>query len=89
MDELVGMAAGMKSNTLAMEGQLRQRATLLDDTEVAMEHSLQQARKNKQRAKEIHGRRALQFVGCTAVCRAAASSLPRCESICALCAFTD
>lgn len=58
-DELVGMAAGMKSNTLAMEGQLRQRATLLDDTEEAMEHSLQQARKGKQRAKEIHSRWAL------------------------------
>lgn len=64
-DELVGMAEGMKSNTLAMEGQLRQRATLLDDTEEAMEHSLQQARKGKQRAKEIHSRWALLLLRCT------------------------
>jgi hypothetical protein len=32
------------------------RETLLDDTDAALEHSLQQARKSKQRAKEIHSR---------------------------------
>src|SRR4051812_12827821 len=55
-DELAGMAAGMKSNTLAMESRLRQRAVLLDGTETALEQSLQNAKKSKTRAKEIHTR---------------------------------
>lgn len=55
---------------------LCRRATLLDDTDAAMEHSLQQARKSKQRAKEIHAR-------CTAAVVCKMRHLP-CLALCAV-----
>ena len=39
-DELAGLAARLKSNTLAMEGRLKEREELLDGTETALDKSL-------------------------------------------------
>lgn len=39
-DELAGMAAQLKSSTLAIEGRLRERGQLLDSTEAALDGSL-------------------------------------------------
>ncbi|KAL4432858.1 hypothetical protein ABPG77_008184 [Micractinium sp. CCAP 211/92] len=60
-DELAGMAARLKSNTLAIEGRLRERAQLLDSTEAALDTSLQKTRESKERATQIHRRGRANF----------------------------
>ena len=50
------MAATLKGSSLAMEAQLRQRATLLQQTDEAMEHSLAQSKAAKAKAVDIHSR---------------------------------
>ncbi len=52
-DEMVGMAAVLKGNSLAMEEQLRRRGRLLDETEDAMNHSLHHSRVAKVKATEV------------------------------------
>lgn len=60
-DELAGMAAQLKSNTLAIEGRLKERGQLLDSTEAALDTSLRKTRESKERATEIHRRGRANF----------------------------
>lgn len=55
-DELAGLAASLKTNTLAMEGKLRDRAALLDGTEAALDTSLQRTKASAAKATDIHKR---------------------------------
>mmetsp|Transcript_17902 Transcript_17902/g.53903 ORF Transcript_17902/g.53903 Transcript_17902/m.53903 type:complete len:246 (+) Transcript_17902:275-1012(+) len=64
-DEMVGMAAVLKGNSLAMEEQLRRRGRLLDETEGAMQHSLEQSRAAKTKATEF---KSMQRVGFCKTC---------------------
>lgn len=49
-DELVGLAAAMKSNTLAMEAKVKERGALLDTTEAALDKSAGETRTAATRA---------------------------------------
>ncbi|KAL4458035.1 hypothetical protein ABPG75_012900 [Micractinium tetrahymenae] len=60
-DELAGMAARLKSNTLAIEGRLKEREQLLDSTETALDTSLRKTRESKERATQIHRRGRANF----------------------------
>lgn len=60
-DELAGMAAQLKSSTLAIEGRLRERGQLLDSTEAALDGSLRRTRESKERAAQIHRRGRANF----------------------------
>ncbi len=55
-EELAGMAASLKSSTLAVEGRLRERGQLLGATETALDHSLHHTRKSAAEAKKIHSK---------------------------------
>jgi hypothetical protein len=55
-EELAGMAASLKSSTLAVEGKLRERGQLLDTTETALDHSLHHTRRSAAEAKNIHSK---------------------------------
>ena len=55
-DEMVGMAATLKSSTLALEGRLRERDALLDETDDALQRSLDNARRSRARARQIYMR---------------------------------
>ena len=55
-DEMVGMAATLKSSTMALEGRLRERDALLDDTDDALQRSLDSARRSRARARQIYRR---------------------------------
>lgn len=53
-EELAGMAASLKSSTLAVEGKLRERGQLLDATETALDHSVQHTKRSAAEASRIH-----------------------------------
>ena len=55
-DEMVGMAATLKSSTLALSGRLRERDALLDETDDALQRSLDNARRSRARARQIYVR---------------------------------
>jgi hypothetical protein len=57
-DDLVGLAASLKANTLAMEGKVRERGSLLDSAEAALERSMQATKQSAAKATEIHNRSA-------------------------------
>ncbi len=62
-DEMVGMAATLKSSTLALEGRLRERDALLDETDDALQRSLDNARRSRARARQIY----MRCVSCSLV----------------------
>ncbi|KFM23405.1 hypothetical protein F751_1101 [Auxenochlorella protothecoides] len=53
-DELAVLAASLKSNTLAMEGRVRERGSLLDATETALDRSLVGVKASNLGATAIH-----------------------------------
>jgi hypothetical protein len=53
-DELASLAASLKTNTLAVEGRLKERAELLETTEAALDKSAQQTKRSAARAAQIH-----------------------------------
>lgn len=55
-EELAGMAASLKSSTLAVEGKLRERGQLLGVAETALDHSLHHTRKSAAEATRIHSK---------------------------------
>ncbi len=55
-DELVGLAAAMKSNTLAMEAKVKEREELLETTETALDKSATETRTAATRATGMHRR---------------------------------
>ncbi len=55
-DEMVGMAATLKSSTMALTGRLRERDALLDETDDALQRSLDSARRSRARARQIYKR---------------------------------
>jgi hypothetical protein len=55
-DELVAMAASLKTNTKAFESKLKERGALMDDTDFAIDKSLDHARKSVARSKTIYQR---------------------------------
>lgn len=60
-DELVGLAASLKTNTLAMEGKLRQRDQLLEGAEGLLDMSVTRTRASAAKAAAIHRRGSLNF----------------------------
>lgn len=52
-DELVGMAAAMRSSTAALEGRLAERGALLEDADDALQRSLDSTRRSRTRARRI------------------------------------
>lgn len=60
-DELVGLAAAMKSNTLALETKVQERGRLLDGTEAALNESSLATKTAVEKAKAIHRRGRLNF----------------------------
>lgn len=60
-DELVGLAAAMKSNTLALESKVHERGRLLDGTEMALNQSSYATKAAVVKAKAIHRRGRLNF----------------------------
>jgi hypothetical protein len=60
-DELADMAAALKGSTLAMEGRVRERATLLDSTEEALERSLAGTKAAGAKAAAVHRRGRVNF----------------------------
>lgn len=55
-DELADLAAAMKTNTLAMEAKVKERGTLLDGTEAALDKSLTQTKAASAKATVAHRR---------------------------------
>ncbi len=60
-EELAGMAAALKTNTLAMEGKVRDRGALLDSADAALERSAAGAREASARATAVHRRSRMNF----------------------------
>lgn len=60
-DELADMASALRSNTLAMEGKVRERGTLLDSTEQALETSLAGTKASASKATALHRRGRINF----------------------------
>ncbi|KAL6775752.1 hypothetical protein ACKKBG_A18355 [Auxenochlorella protothecoides x Auxenochlorella symbiontica] len=60
-DELAVLAASLKSNTLAMEGRVRERGSLLDATETALDRSLVGVKASNLAATAIHRKRRMGF----------------------------
>ena len=50
------MAATLKSSTMALTGRLRERDALLDETDDALQRSLDSARRSRARARQIYMR---------------------------------
>lgn len=55
-DELLGLTAALKTNTLAMEGKLKERGELLDTTEEALDKSVTGAKASAGKATALHKR---------------------------------
>lgn len=55
-EDLLGLTQALKSNTLAMEGKLRERGDLLESTEDALDKSVVGARESAAKAGKIHKR---------------------------------
>ena len=55
-DELLGMAAALKTNTMAFESRLKERGKVLDETDNAVNRSLDNARRAKNKATKIKQR---------------------------------
>lgn len=60
-DELVELAAAMKSNTLTMESKVKERGELLESTETALDKSLTHTKAAAARATAAHKRGRLNF----------------------------
>jgi len=60
-DELVELAAAMKSNTLTMESKVKERGELLESTETALDKSLTHTKSAAARATAAHKRGRLNF----------------------------
>ena len=60
-DELVDLAAGLKLNTLAMEAKVKERGTLLDSTEDALDRSATETKNAANKATQIHRRGRVNF----------------------------
>eukprot|EP00887_Chlorella_sp_A99_P001492 scaffold8.g1492.t1 len=60
-EELAGLAASLKSNTLAMEGKLRERGQLLEGAEAALDTSVAHTKASAGKATEIHRRSRLNL----------------------------
>lgn len=55
-DEMVGMAARLKSTAQAMQQKVAERGTLLEETDESIERNLAAAQKSVKQAKEQHTR---------------------------------
>lgn len=60
-DELVDLAAGLKLNTLAMEAKVKERGTLLDSAEAAVDRSATETKIAATKATAIHRRGRVNF----------------------------
>ena len=57
-DEMVGLAAGLKHNTAAMEGAVRERGRLLDSAETMLDGNLHGTQRSVRESKAVRTRRA-------------------------------
>lgn len=53
IDEMADLAASLKSNVLGIEGSVKLRGKLLEDTETALERSAAGAKQSNQQAKVV------------------------------------
>ncbi len=60
-EELAGMAAALKTRTLAMEGKVQDRSALLDSADAALERSAAGAKEAGARATAVHRRSRMNF----------------------------
>lgn len=56
IDEMADLAASLKQNVLGMEGSVKTRGKLLEDTESALERSAAGAKQSHRQAKQQHSK---------------------------------